>query len=230
MLFRSNGLLTDGPRDETLTIWQTPVLSNWLTVLGNVKLSFKPGIWHRKRWPWEVAQDAIADMLHLIPWFRGKIHHCPMTHEINLRAKAMIQAVSMENMLYHWPSKLSGGEAQRIGLATDMVVRPRVVCADEPYSKLDPAIRIDLQDVTMELIKQFPCLYVMVTHDVSEALKMADRIIVLSAKPAHILADIELPKGRPAEWMLSPEKAELENRILQILKEAKGNGQVRVSV
>jgi len=231
-----NGEEVTGPRDETITVFQTPVLVRWLTVLGNVTLMFKPLIYGpRIRWPWEFLQDMLKSVADRIPALRGKIPCSAPHREVEEKAIAILEAVGLGDALHKFPRQLSGGMKQRAALAASLVVRPEIVCMDEPFSALDPSIRIEMRNLVKALKKQYQCLILFVTHDVGEALDLADRIIVLSTRPATILSDIHLPpqEQRTAEWAASPEHAQLEASILQTIREANGNkgaGNIRVSV
>ena len=103
------------------------------------------------------------------------------------------------------PRQLSGGMQQRVSLAARLVVRPKILCLDEPFSALDPQTRFEMQDLVVALWDKYPCLALFVTHDVSEALRLADRIIVLSTAPATIVADLAIsePKPRAPKWLSS---------------------------
>ena len=231
-----NGEVVSGPRDEVLTVFQTPVLNRWLTILENVMLSFKPMIYGpRARWPWEVAQDWLAALGDRIPPLAGKIPCSAPYREIEKQAIDILNAVGLGDSLHKSPAQLSGGMRQRVALAADLVVHPQILCMDEPFSALDPTTRIEMRELVKTLKRQYPCLILFVTHDVGEALDLADRVLVMSTRPATILSDIKLPtqEQRSADWASSAEHARLETSILQTIREANGKsgaGNIRVSV
>jgi len=225
-----NGELTEGPRNEVLTVFQAPVLARWRSVLGNVMLSFQSGIrMHRKAHPWEVPWDFAADLVYRIAK-KPLIPFSPLTREIYERSVEMLNDVGLGDSLHKYPHELSGGMKQRASLATVLAVRPQVMCMDEPYSALDPTTKVEMRTLLRDLRKKHPCLALLVTHDVTEALELADRVIVLSAKPATIIGDIQLPKDRPNDWRKSAEHKILEDKLLQMLRDAKGSGSVRVEI
>jgi ABC-type nitrate/sulfonate/bicarbonate transport system ATPase subunit len=122
-----------------------------------------------------------------------------------------------------------------VSLAARLVLRPSILCLDEPFSALDPQTRMDMQDLVLRIWKQFPCLALFVTHDVSEALRIADRVIVLSTRPATVVMDITVvePKPRPDGWFRSNECMQLEQQIIARIREAANpltKSSLRVSV
>ena len=96
-----------------------------------------------------------------------------------------------------YPSMLSGGERQRVAIARALAVDPKIVLMDEPFSALDPnmrsRMRVEMERIWLETGKTV----VFVTHDIDEALQLADRTVVLSNKPTRVLEIIELKTPRP---------------------------------
>jgi NitT/TauT family transport system ATP-binding protein len=96
-----------------------------------------------------------------------------------------------------YPSMLSGGERQRVAIARALSVEPKIVLMDEPFSALDPNMRLRMR-VEMERIwLETGKTVVFVTHDIDEALQLADRTVVLSNKPTRVIEIIALQQGRP---------------------------------
>src|ERR1700688_3375427 len=97
-----------------------------------------------------------------------------------------------------WPRELSGGQAQRVAIARALVPRPEVLLLDEPFSALDAFTRIDLQDHLLDLWADLRPTLILVTHDVDEAIVLADRIMVMRPRPGRIFEEIEadLPRLR----------------------------------
>lgn len=231
-----NGEVVTGPRDEVLTVFQTPVLNRWLSILGNVMLSFKPMIHGpRARWPWEVLQDWVAAIGDRIPALAGKIPCSGPHKDIERQSLEILHAVGLGDSLHKFPPQLSGGMRQRAAMAATLVVHPQILCMDEPFSALDPTTRVEMRELVKSLKKKYPCLILFVTHDVGEALDLADRVLVMSTRPATILGDIQLlpHDQRPSDWATSYEHQQLEARILQTIRDANnsgGAGNIRVSV
>ena len=104
---------------------------------------------------------------------------------------------------------------------------------DEPFGALDAQTRSEMQTLLVKLYNEHSCLIVFVTHDVTEALLLGDRVVVLSTQPARVADDFSIsePRLRSALWQRSTEAVQLEERILnQLHKHAPGKAQLRVSV
>ncbi|MBB3610047.1 ABC transporter ATP-binding protein [Rhizobium sp. BK602] len=114
------------------------------------------------------------------------------------RVEAALQKVGLEQFGGRWPKELSGGQAQRVAIARALVTRPEVLLLDEPFSALDAFTRADLQDHLLDIWSETRPTLVLVTHDIDEALVLADRIIVMRPWPGRILDEIriDLPRKR----------------------------------
>ena len=128
------------------------------------------------------------------------------------RANALLGLVGLAGDARKYPSMLSGGERQRVAIARALAVDPKIVLMDEPFSALDPnmrtRMRIELERIWLETGKTV----VFVTHDIDEALQLADRTVVLSNKPTRVLDIIELKTPRPrvpGDRALDPRRQEL---------------------
>ncbi len=98
-----------------------------------------------------------------------------------------------------WPRELSGGQAQRVAIARALVPRPEVLLLDEPFSALDAFTRTDLQDHLLDLWADSKPTLIIVTHDVEEAIVLADRIVVMRPHPGRLFAEIEADLPRPRD-------------------------------
>ena len=132
------------------------------------------------------------------------------------RITAALQIVGLRDFADAYPSTLSGGMAQRVALARALVNRPRLFLLDEPFGKLDALTRLTLQDEVGRLWISQRFTAVLVTHDVDEAMPRSGRIIVLSERPAHVVADIEVPDG-VGQDQASSTFQDLRTRILHLL-------------
>ena len=148
------------------------------------------------------------------------------------RVTQMLESVGLSDKKDLRPSQLSGGQNQRVALARALVLRPRILLMDEPFGALDAQTREEMQLLLIDLYRERPCLIVFVTHDVTEALVLGDRVIVLSPQPAKVADDFSIfaPRPRSGDWQRSEEAILLEERILVQLHKSTGKGSVRVTV
>jgi sulfonate transport system ATP-binding protein len=119
--------------------------------------------------------------------------------ERRARVAAQLDRVGLIDKAQVWPRELSGGQAQRTALARALVTRPEVLLLDEPFSALDAFTRIDLQDHVLDLWADLRPTLIVVTHDVDEAIVLADRILVMRPRPGRILTEIQADLPRPRD-------------------------------
>lgn len=193
-----------GPHDDAVMVFQRYSNRPDLSVRKNVALPFRMKLWRSKIEPAERQQ----------------------------RVDEMLQAVGLADKADLKPSQLSGGQNQRVALARALVLRPRILLMDEPFGALDAQTREEMQGLLGELIAQQPCLVVFVTHDVTEALLLGDRVITLSTQPARIADEFTIaePRPRSTDWLRTTEVVKMEERILTQLHSSSGRGEVRVSI
>jgi NitT/TauT family transport system ATP-binding protein len=135
------------------------------------------------------------------------------------RALSMLTDVGLRGCERQLPGKLSGGMRQRVQIARALVGTPRVLLMDEPFGALDARTRSAAQDVLLEAWRRHRCTVVFVTHDVDEALRLADRIVVMSREPGRIRAVLDVPSARqPAAGRQVA--ADLRAEVLRLLDEA----------
>lgn len=104
---------------------------------------------------------------------------------------------------HKYPHELSGGMRQRVAIARTLILKPRIILMDEPFGALDPVTRQNMQDLLVELWRELEATVFFVTHDVSEAVYLGDRVYILSNSPGTILHQIKvLPPDRPARTMM----------------------------
>ena len=139
----------------------------------------------------------------LLPWLRVAdnvgfgLEHCP-SEERRTRVAGALDRVGLTEKARVWPRELSGGQAQRVAIARALVPRPQVLLLDEPFSALDAFTRADLQDHLLDLWADTKPTLVMVTHDVEEAIVLADRIMVMRPHPGPRLRGDRLRPAAPA--------------------------------
>lgn len=127
------------------------------------------------------------------------------------KAVAWLARVGLAGFENYFPQQVSGGMRQRAALARAFIAQPEVMLMDEPFGALDALTRLSLQDVLIQLIKQEKPTVLLVTHDVDEALFLADRIVVFSARPARVLREFNLSNRRKTHDLsgLAAEKREI---------------------
>lgn len=139
--------------------------------------------------------------------------------EAQRQAMQWLQMIGLEQFATAYPHQLSGGMQQRVAIARALAASPRVLLMDESFSALDAQTRTKMQNYLMEIWRKIDITIVFITHDLDEAIYLADRILVLKPHPGRVEEVIEVPLSRPrrAEQMTSDEflatKAHLENLI-----------------
>lgn len=124
------------------------------------------------------------------------------TSEVLARAEAALTDVGLADRADAWPVTLSGGQAQRVSLARALVAEPQLLLLDEPFGALDALTRLTMRALLLDLWRQHRFGVLLVTHDVDEAVALADRVVVLEAgRIVHTLdvADVRRPPGDPSE-------------------------------
>ena len=134
--------------------------------------------------------------------------------EARERSLAILGEVGLADRADEWPSVLSGGQKQRVALARALVGHPRILALDEPLGALDALTRIEMQQLLERIWVAQKFTAVLVTHDVAEAVALADRVVVI--RDGSIALDLEVPIARPRRRG-SPELAQLEGKILDQL-------------
>jgi len=115
------------------------------------------------------------------------------------RVAQQLERVALSDKAQVWPRELSGGQAQRVAIARALITRPQVLLLDEPFSALDAFTRVDLQDHLLDLWADGKPTLLVVTHDVDEAIVLADRIMVMRPRPGTMFAEIEADLPRPRD-------------------------------
>ncbi|MFZ1103107.1 MAG: ABC transporter ATP-binding protein [Hyphomicrobiaceae bacterium] len=142
--------------------------------------------------PWKDALDNAA--------FGLEMRHPRMgREERRMRAAKQLKRMGLGADMHKMPSMLSGGERQRVAIARALALDPDIVLMDEPFSALDPNTRVRLRHQLVELWQETGKTILFVTHDVDEALFLADRIVVLSPKPARVVHTLTVDAQRPRQ-------------------------------
>ena len=176
-----DGKLVTGPGRDRAMVFQSPTLLPWRRVIDNVTYGR------------EIT--------------RGK-------SEAREHAMGLLRLVGLEGFEGAWPRQLSGGMRQRVNLARALAVEPDVLLLDEPFSALDAQTREQMQSELLRIRRERKdagrlLTMVFVTHDIHEAVYLADRVIALTPRPGRVLAEITIDLGRPRE------KRVRETRVFQ---------------
>ena len=130
-------------------------------------------------------------------------------------AREWINIIGLEKYENQYPHQLSGGMKQRVAIARALVNQPKILLMDEPFGALDPHTRQKMQKHLMDLWQNIDITIIFVTHDMDEAILLADRIVALKANPGEIkeIIEVHLPRPRTPELMLTPEFKKLRERV-----------------
>jgi NitT/TauT family transport system ATP-binding protein len=163
---------------------------------------------HANLMPWLPVWENVA--FHLL--LRGS--QKPMRREAAQRYIDMVGLTGFEN---HYPSELSGGMNQRVGIARALLMNPEVILMDEPFGALDEQNRMDMQNELVDIWQRHAGTIVFVTHSVDEALTLGTHVAVMSARPGRIreLIPIDLPRPRD---ITSPRFNDIKRHILSLLR------------
>lgn len=162
-------------------------------------------------YPWLTAQKNVEFplMLRKVP-----------PEERSRRALEALELVELAGFAQRYPHELSGGMKQRVSIARGLVQRPSVLLMDEPFAALDEQTRLTMGDELLRIWERTGQTIVFVTHSLSEAVYLADEVVVMSARPGRIMEKIYVPLPRPrtVEMMATTEYGEIRNRIWQLIR------------
>jgi nitrate/nitrite transport system ATP-binding protein len=186
-----DGKAIEGPSLDRAVIFQGHSLLPWRTVLGNVAYAVSSR--HRE---WKSAQ-------------------------VNAHAQVFIDLVGLTGAEHKRPAELSGGMKQRVGIARALSIEPKIMLMDEPFSALDALTRGTLQDEVRRICTDTGQTVFMITHDVDEAIYLADKVVLMTNGPGAVLAEIvdnPLPKSRArADFHKHPLYYPVRNHIIDFL-------------
>ena len=172
---------------------QGEVLIDSQVINGPIEsLGFVTQDYSRSLFPWLTVEKNIA-----LP-FKGKDISAS---ERKSRVQAAIEEVGLTESARLFPWQLSGGMQQRVAIARALVMKPKFLILDEPFASVDVYVRLDLEDLVSNLVHSHGTTTLLVTHDVDEAIYMADRVLVLSGSPAQLSLDLSVNLKRPRVQM-----------------------------
>ena len=194
---RLHGELVKGPKSTVGMAFQNPVLLEWRSTLQNVML------------PLEIVSTGMSKA------------------EQQERALHLLNLVGLSGFEDKRPSELSGGMRQRASLCRSPIHKPEVLILDEPFGALDAFTREDLWQTLLKLKAEEPFTGVLITHDLRESLFLANRVVVLSGRPARtqFVMDVHLSGERDLEELYTPQSADALKILRHQIKIAQGRAE-----
>lgn len=162
--------------------------------------------------PWLTVAQNVAFGLEALGWPKERI---------GPQVERYISVTGLEGFQEAYPRELSGGMRQRVGLARALAVEPAVLLMDEPFSALDPLTAESLRDEVLQLWQDPnlpPEAVLLISHNIEEAIELADRVIVLSRRPGRVLAQVPVDLPRPRDRK-SPAFYDLTDRVYSLITE-----------
>lgn len=142
------------------------------------------------------------------------------------RALRLIETVGLKGFENHYPHELSGGMRQRVAIARTLAAKPKLLLMDEPFGALDEQTRLLMGDSVTEIQKQLNQTIVLITHNISEAVQLSDRILLMSYRPGRVkrCINVELPRPRSSEIVGSDDFSHYVAEIWRELRSEAGRG------
>lgn len=132
------------------------------------------------------------------------------------RIQSLIAQMRLEGFEHYYPAMLSGGMRQRCGIARAFYYGSQLLLMDEPFKSLDFHLRLELLEHLAKLWEREQASVVFVTHDIDEALMLADRIVVLKGRPASVIKEVTLPKGKRLRDMAGVDMIKIKAELLRL--------------
>ena len=180
-----------GPSLDRGVVFQSHALMPWLTVRGNIAFAV------RSKWP---------------DWTK---------QQVDAHVQKFIELVHLQGSEDKKPSQLSGGMKQRVGIARAFAIQPKMLLLDEPFGALDALTRGNIQDELLAIVQETKQTVFMITHDVDEAILLADKIFLMSNGPKAVIAEIvenTMPRNRTRSTMHhDPQFYSIRNHLIDFL-------------
>ena len=143
----------------------------------------------RSLFPWMTVRQNVA-----FPLRRRRLEKAAARELV----EGAVESVDLTGVLDRYPWELSGGMQQRVAIARALAYQPEIMLMDEPFASVDAQTRADLEDLVLEVRRQYGVTVVFVTHDIDESIYLGDRVVVLTPAPTHVqeILDVELPDPR----------------------------------
>ena len=145
-------------------------------------------------------------------------------------AKQFLSDIGPEDFAQVYPSQLSGGMRQRVAIARALAANPESLLLDEPFGALDAQTRRHMQELTLQMWRKYPKTVIMVTHDVEEAILMADRVVIMSAHPGCVreVLEIDIPRPRDAAVKRTEQFRKYKKYCIDIILEESQKAEMRI--
>ncbi|MBX4210622.1 ABC transporter ATP-binding protein [Candidatus Parcubacteria bacterium] len=197
--------------------------STLLRIMSGLERSYEGDVLYRE----DISQSDMSFVFQqfaLLPWLTveqnvelGLLKRHGHFGQFHAEVTRELKTLGLERFRHNYPKELSGGMRQRVGIARALITNPKIIFMDEPFSELDSFTAEELRKEILDIWKQRKMTIVMVTHIISEAIELADRISVLTPRPAHIEKTLENLLPRPRA-MRSREFFDLEDRLKELIR------------
>ena len=199
-----------------------PVDRGTITFLGRKVTATPPGLsvvfqdYSRSLLPWKSNLDNVVFGMR-------RLTDLPATARRET-AREILASVGLTGFEDRYPWQVSGGMQQRVAIARGLAARSRLLLLDEPLAAVDAQTRAELQDLLLELAARYRQSCLLVTHDVDEAVYLADRVVVLSRRPTRVVQEIAVPLGKPRDQIATREDRlylDIRHRVLERIRAMK---------
>jgi sulfonate transport system ATP-binding protein len=158
--------------------------------------------------PWRTVRDNVAYGMEVKGFPKEKLDQ---------RLKIILDMVGLTSTAHLYPNQVSASMEQRIAVARAFAVDPDLLLMDEPYGQLDVKLRYYLEDELVRLWKELKATVIFVTHNIEEAVYVAERILVLSNKPTKIKAEVKVDLPRPRS-LIDPKFVEIRKQVTELIR------------